>query len=131
MAMENINKPRVLLVDDERLILRCLSRFLRKICVVFTANDYDQAEDVLLSKRVDVVVSDCRMPGRGGADVLTASLILQPDALRIMYSADAPPNLEELEQSGIVERFFEKPGHNELFALMQTLSHHTILDKAS
>lgn len=130
MAMETINKPRVLLVDDELLLLRCLTRFLRRICEVFTADDYDQAEDLLLSQRVDAVVSDCRMPGRDGAEVLRASLILQPDALRVMYSSDAPPNLEDLQQSNIVEHFFEKPGHNELFTLLKTLSPR-ILDKAS
>lgn len=129
-AMETTDKPRVLLVDDERLILRCLSRFLREVCEVFTANDYEEAEDLLLCQRVDAVVSDCRMPGRGGADVLSASLILQPAALRIMYSADAPHNIDALEKSGVIEHFFEKPGHRELKALLVTLSPR-ILDKAS
>ena len=130
MAMETISKPKVLLVDDERLLLRCLTRFLRRICEIFTAESYDQAVEIMQREQLDAVVSDCRMPGRDGADVLCVCLMLQPDTLRIMYSSDPPPNLEHLEQSGIVEHFFEKPGHNELFALLETLTPR-ILDKAS
>ncbi len=130
MAMEIINKPRVLLVDDERLILRCLSRFFRRTCEIFTANNYLQAEKLLQQQRFDAVVSDNSMPGGGGEDVLCISFLLQPDALRIMYSADAPPNIDKLQGAGIVEHFFEKPGHNELHALLKTLTP-KILDKAS
>lgn len=130
MAIEIKEKPRVLLVDDEQLIVRCLARFLREICDVVTAESYDQAEQVMLRERLDVVVSDCRMPGRGGEDVLCASLVLQPDALRVMYSSDAPANLEQLQESNIVEQFVEKPGHNELKAMLATLPPRA-LDKAS
>ncbi len=76
MASEIKEKLRVLLVDDEQLIVRCLARFLHEICEVFTAESYDQAEGIMLRERLDAVVSDCRMPGRGGADVLCASLVL-------------------------------------------------------
>ena len=130
MAGEIKEKPRVLLVDDEQLIVRCLARFLREICEVFTAESYDEAERVMLHGHLDAVVSDCRMPGRGGADVLSASLVLQPDALRVMYSSAAPSNLDQLQETNIVERFVDKPGHNELKAMLATLPQR-ILDKAS
>lgn len=130
MAQQLIEKVKVLLVDDERLILRSLRRILAQTCEVLLADGYDQAERVLLAQAVDVVISDRHMPGRCGVDVLMMSKVLQPRAMRVMYSSDPPMDLEQLQGLGIIEYFVDKPHYRRLVSLLQSLSP-TSLDKAS
>lgn len=110
---------RILLVDDEPVVLSALSRALRALShTVLQAQDYDQAVQVLQSEAVDVVVSDNAMPGRSGVDVLRAALRMQPTARRIMCSANPPANLEELKTIGVIHRFCAKPWCQDILADM-------------
>jgi putative two-component system response regulator len=59
----------VLVVDDERTIVRLLERLLTtEGYVVLTAQDGDEALDIVRTKRPDVLLMDVRMPRRGGFD---------------------------------------------------------------
>ena len=61
----------VLLVDDDPAILRTYERILRKKGYeVVTAQGGDAAVQALMSRRFGVVVSDIRMPGMSGIDLL-------------------------------------------------------------
>ena len=131
MAKEYTHKPRVLLVDDERLILRCLGRLLRGICEIFTAQDYHQARARIQQQPLDAVVSDCRMPGHGGADVLAAARELQPNAVRIMCSSEPPQNLQQLQRTGIVQHYVDKAHTRGLQILLESLGPPDVLNKAS
>ena len=65
---------KVLLADDENLILRGLRRLINwealDIEVVGEALDGLQAEEMILSARPDLVITDIRMPGLTGLDLL-------------------------------------------------------------
>ena len=65
---------KVLLADDENLILRGLRRLIDwealDIEVVGEALDGLQAEEMILSTRPDLVITDIRMPGLTGLDLL-------------------------------------------------------------
>ena len=65
------NKHRLLLVDDERLVLATLAQGLTKAGYsVITAESVDDAEAVLASgDRPDMVILDVSMPGRGGLEL--------------------------------------------------------------
>lgn len=83
---------RILILDDEEAVLNALQRALR---LAFSAAEvqveaFVEPEAALLrvgEQDFDVVVTDLRMPGLTGADVLQVIKGLQPDAVRIVLSA--------------------------------------------
>lgn len=70
---------RVLLVDDNPSVLRFLvSAFTSNDCAVTTASTAEQALELLGDDPVDLVVSDIKMPGLSGLDLLRAIKGKQP-----------------------------------------------------
>ncbi|MCA9669078.1 MAG: response regulator [Myxococcales bacterium] len=88
--------------------MRALSRLLRHHDV-FQAENYEQAEQILRDERLDLIVTDCVMPGRSGVDVLLTARTLQPKATRVMLSAYPPSDLQQLIDDGLIDEFFSKP----------------------
>jgi CheY-like chemotaxis protein len=74
MPAENISKSlRVLLVDDEPLLLTALGRLLKLSGVqVLSANNGAEALGLLQQEHVDLVLSDVRMPVLDGPGLLRA-----------------------------------------------------------
>lgn len=62
--------PRVLVVDDEAMILRLMTRALSSEFEVATAQSVDKATHILAGASFDALISDVRMPGRTGIDLL-------------------------------------------------------------
>ena len=58
-----MNKPVVLIVDDEKSARDGLVRALRRDYRVFAAENGTSALEVLASQQIDVLLSDVRMPG--------------------------------------------------------------------
>ncbi len=76
---------RVLLVDDERLVLAMATRALnakRPEWLVETASDGFEAMQVLRSKPVDILVTDVQMPGMDGMALLM-QVRRDPDLARL------------------------------------------------
>src|SRR5215470_1802090 len=70
---------KVLLVDDHAPVLRFLAlAFKSNGCVVSTAAGAEEAFDLLSQQSFDLVVSDIKMPGLSGLDVLRAVKGRQP-----------------------------------------------------
>jgi DNA-binding NtrC family response regulator len=66
-----MKRPAILIVDDELEILQLLRKFLEdEDFEVFCAQDGQSAFDLSRQKRVDVVVTDIRMPGMDGLELL-------------------------------------------------------------
>ncbi len=62
---------RILVVDDERNILRMLKKFLNDAGYdVETARNFEEAVSKLQAQRFNLVLSDMRLPGRSGLDLL-------------------------------------------------------------
>jgi DNA-binding NtrC family response regulator len=79
---------RVLVADDERILNDFLKEILtRKGFTVDQALDGDGAIRMLTGNAYDLVLSDKKMPGRDGMDVLRAVLASQPEAKVIMMTA--------------------------------------------
>ncbi len=58
-----MRKPSICLVDDDDMMLSLFSRVLKRTgCDVIIAKGPDAATDVLANSRVDVMISDLRMP---------------------------------------------------------------------
>jgi len=80
-------KHAVLFVDDEVNILRALQRLLRSEPIeVRTATRTAEALAILAEHPIQVIVSDQRMPGGTGVDLLAAVREQYPDIVRLMLS---------------------------------------------
>jgi EAL domain-containing protein (putative c-di-GMP-specific phosphodiesterase class I) len=104
-------RPRVLFVDDDASVLDNVRRSLwREPFDVFTAGSGQAALELLATQLVDVVVSDEKMPGMGGAELLTRVRELHPDVCRILLSgqADVDAALRAINEARVF-RFLTKP----------------------
>jgi two-component system response regulator HydG len=84
----NAANKTILVVDDEGPIVDALSNVLRKEgLVVHTAGSGREALDVLRRAPVDVMITDLRMPGMGGQDLLKAAKAITPEVEVILMTA--------------------------------------------
>ena len=86
-------KPTILLVDDEESILNSLRRLLRgQPFDVVLAGGGAQALEIMAAQPIDLVMSDARMPGMDGAQLLAEVHRLYPTTSRILLTgyADVP-----------------------------------------
>lgn len=80
----------VLFVDDEPNILTAYSRLLRGRCTVLTAGGGEEALRVLRDQGpCSVVISDLRMPGMSGIELLTKVREVAPDTVRALLTGHA------------------------------------------
>jgi len=105
------NSHVILCVDDEPKILQALAPTLKRKYLVETATSGSVALDILRSTpAVAVIISDMRMPSMNGAQFLSASRRIIPNARRILLTgyADVPTALAAVNAGGIC-RFLTKP----------------------
>ncbi len=83
-------RPRVLIVDDEKFIRDILADFLAmEGYVVRTAEDGRAAIRELEHAHYDLVISDLKMPNAGGLELLEATGAASPNALTIIMTGFA------------------------------------------
>jgi len=106
---------RILILDDEIAVLHALERVLHLAfpCGSVHVEAFSEPEAALLrvgEQDFDVVLSDLRMPGLTGADVLQLIKGLQPSAVRIVLSATTERNdiIAALNRAEVF-RFLAKP----------------------
>jgi len=83
---------RILFVDDESNVLQGLRRMLRPLrdaWEIETAESGDAALKLLQESAFDVIVSDMRMPGMSGTELLTRVREKYPQMVRIMLSGES------------------------------------------
>ena len=99
----------VLCVDDDHAGLATVARVLRQVAPVATARSAAEAETAL-DAEVAVVVSDYRMPGTTGAELLAAIRARDETIGRILLTAYADAEiLMEAINRGHVHRYVAKP----------------------
>ncbi|MEO6209952.1 MAG: HD domain-containing phosphohydrolase [Gemmatimonadaceae bacterium] len=99
MLLPDRRTVRVLLVDDEEAIRLSLSTFLtRSGYEVETASSATQALEMLDAGRFSLMLSDIRMPGMTGVELVPKALATNPDLAIVMLTAvnDAPTATEAL-----------------------------------
>ena len=85
--MRDPSRPVVLLVDDEPHVLTALRRGLRREKIVIeTAQNARQALQRLDAGRIDLVISDHKMPGMSGISLLKTIRARWPGTERILLS---------------------------------------------
>ena len=113
--------PMLLCVDDEPAILKSLQRlFVGHPYQLQLAGSGQQALALLQQQKVQVIISDMRMPGMDGAEFLAKAAELQPDCYRILMTgyADLASTVQAINL-GKIHRYVQKPWNNqELLALV-------------
>jgi DNA-binding NtrC family response regulator len=84
-----MERARVLVVDDKENIVRLFARLLGDEYEVTTAGDGGRALSLVASQEFDVVVTDLKMPGADGFEVLRAVKARAPDTEVVMMTAYA------------------------------------------
>jgi two-component system response regulator PhcR len=105
-------QPTLLYVDDEELACKYFARTVGPDYEVLLASNSDEAIAILQrdNARIAVLVTDFRMPGRDGGDLLQQVALEYPHIVRILVTAYA--DIDVLRQSvdtGQVFRILEKP----------------------
>lgn len=126
--------PKVLLVDDEPLILSSYGRTLRGLEVeVLLAEGPQEGLQLLEREPVDVVIADYRMPGMNGDEFLERVRDRWPDTVRMLNTAYADVDVvEEVVRRGGIFRFLTKPCDAEKLrgAVRDALEHHRALSES-
>src|SRR5262249_23222217 len=101
---------RMLIVDDEAQNLDILERLFHSEFVVHRALDAEAALKLLGQGPYEVIITDQCMPGMSGIELLTRSLELAPEAIRIVLTAypDLNVAVASVNQARAF-RFFTKP----------------------
>ncbi|PWE42446.1 HD domain-containing phosphohydrolase [Pseudomonas prosekii] len=121
------DRPTVLLVDDEESILNSLRRLLRgQPYQVLLASGGAQALEIMAQQRIDLVMTDARMPNMDGATLLAHIHDLYPNTTRILLTgyADLPTIIKAIND-GQIHRYISKPWNDDemLLTLRQVLQH--------
>lgn len=127
----NMNVETILIVDDEPLILRAISRLLADTGYrVLTAADAMEGLEVLQQNDISLVLSDNCMPGKSGVEFLTQVKLLSPSTQRLLMTAhaDVETAIKAINQ-GEIFRFIVKPWDNDylLAAIQDSLMHNRLV----
>ena len=108
---------KILLVDDDNNILDGYRRSLSREFLMETALGGQQALDLAENEPYAVVVSDMRMPGMDGIQLLSRIKTQSPDTIRVMLTgnADMETAINAINE-GSIFRFLNKPCSKEMMA---------------
>ena len=105
-----MDQPTVLIVDDEPRVLDALEAILAAEFRVLRAEGGDVALERLAAEDVAVIVTDYRMPGMSGVELLRRSQERAPDAIRIVLTAYTDvDSLMDAINTGRIYHFVPKP----------------------
>ena len=107
----NEKSEKILLVDDEPNVLESIQRQLRNRFEIKTAQSGEEALEVLKTDGpFTLIVSDMRMPGMDGVQLLSRVKDMYPDTVRIMLTGNADQETAvAAANSGQIFRFLNKP----------------------
>ncbi|WP_374008233.1 response regulator [Delftia lacustris] len=102
--------PVVLFVDDEERIVKLFRMMFRATYQVETATSGKEALEIIAKQRVDLVVSDQRMPGMMGIELLAEVRRRSPSTMRILLTgySDLAAIVGSVNEAEVF-RFINKP----------------------
>ena len=108
--MSTVSKPPILIVDDEPDVLFSLKGLLRHEFELHTAESGDEALQILAEHAIHVIMTDQRMPGMSGTELMLQAREKYPDAIRVVFTgyADIKAVVEAINTGGLY-RYITKP----------------------
>ncbi|MEO8459848.1 MAG: EAL domain-containing protein [Dokdonella sp.] len=105
----------LLLVDDEPNVLKSLARLLRREGYeIHMATGAKEGFDILARHKIQVIVSDQRMPGISGTEFLSQVKEMYPDTVRMVLSGYTDlATVTSAINRGAIYRFLTKPWDDE------------------
>jgi response regulator RpfG family c-di-GMP phosphodiesterase len=123
-------RPCILCVDDEPNILAALQRLFRtEGVVVRTATSGADALRVMDHETIDLVISDMRMPGMDGTQLLEHVRARWPDTMRLLLTGFADvQSIIEVINRGEICRYISKPwnDHDMVTTVRQALERRSL-----
>ena len=114
----------LLFVDDEENVLKALKRvFMEENYKLLIASNADQALELIDRENIQLVISDFKMPGMHGVDLLREIKKRKPNIIRIMLTghADVQAVMGAVNE-GAVYKFITKPWNDEDLRLSVSLA---------
>ncbi len=114
----------ILFVDDESNVLKAMRRiFHQENYTIHTAESGDQALAIMDQEKIQVVISDHRMPGMTGTDLLREIKKRHPSTIRIMLTGYADVDaVMGAVNDGAVYKFITKPWNDDDLRLTVSLA---------
>jgi response regulator RpfG family c-di-GMP phosphodiesterase len=120
-------QPTILIVDDDPGVLCVLRRIVSRNARVLQAACAADALALLEKSAVDVVISDHRMPGMTGIELMEAVRRCAPDTVRVLISANCDvESTADAINDGLISRFVLKPWREEE---LETVVHLALRDR--
>lgn len=109
--MSNQLRQKILLVDDEKHILKALLRLLKELDAdIVTANNGEEALAVLVKDNISLIISDQCMPQMTGVEMFKHAKKISPESVRILLTgyADIDVTVDAINK-GEVKYYLNKP----------------------
>jgi serine/threonine protein kinase/DNA-binding NarL/FixJ family response regulator len=120
---------KLLIVDDERDNLDALVRLFRQRYEIFDTTRPEEALLILENNAIDILLTDQRMPGMTGIELIQWANELRPQLLKVIISAfvDTPTLLEAIN-NGAIHRYVIKPWEpDKLLATVEQLARNRVI----
>lgn len=130
--MESETRHPILIVDDEPDVLFSLKSLLRHDFELHTAESGDEALRVMNDHQIHVLMTDQRMRGMTGVELVRRVRTEHPEAIRIVFTgyADIKAVLEAINSGGLY-RYITKPWDpDELIETLHTAAKRYVADTA-
>jgi len=112
MAAREERPGRVLVVEDDESTALFVTRVLSRNGFEATwAMDAEQAGERLDSEPFDVLLADCRLPGRSGLELARHTRLSNPGIGIAIMTSCADVGMEDTARENGADDFFEKPLH--------------------
>lgn len=107
-------RSKILVIDDEPANLRLLQRVLGDEYETLAAQSGPEGLEILGKEDICLIITDQRMPGMSGVEVLEASLKIRPDCIKILLTGytDIQALIDAIN-SGNVYKYIQKPWDSE------------------
>lgn len=105
---------KIMVVDDEPANLRLLERLFRRDYSVITAESGEEALRLISQCDVTLLITDQRMPGMTGVELLKHTAAIRPHMVRIILTGYTDvETLVEAINTGLVYKYVTKPWNND------------------
>jgi DNA-binding NtrC family response regulator len=107
---DTLRKKRIILIDDDPWVLDSLSLFFEyKGCNLNTFDNAEDAMEALSTEHFDIIICDYWLLEMDGITLLSLARETQPDAIRLLVTADPRGDIHSPENRMAYEGFILKP----------------------